>query len=118
MATADPVATAVLAEAEGAGAVKFEGWLAAGETVEDGYRLFTDADFLEWLMIPSNALLHQIAGSDRKDHGEGRSLIWVKRHARITWCRSGFAHEFGEMEAGDRDDPTASRPPPYHGGRG
>jgi hypothetical protein len=111
MATADPVATAVLLGAGGAGAVKFEGWLATGEA-EEGYRLYTD-DFLHWLAIPADALLHQIPGDDRKDHGKGRSVIWVKHDARITQCRSGYAYQFGEMESGEDDDPTAIRPRPY-----
>jgi hypothetical protein len=112
MATPDPVATAVLLGTGDAGAVKLEGWLAMGEA-EKTFRLFTAADFLHWVEIAADDLVHQIPGEDRKDHGEGRSVIWVKHDARITWCRSDIAFAFEELEAGEQDDPTAIRPRPY-----
>ena len=118
MAEFDQVAIDVLAGAGDEGAVMFECWLGPlTDTVpdspaeSDAYRLFTDPQFLEWLQIPGDAILHQIPGTEFRD---GKSVIWVERGRRITRCQSGCANHFAELEAGDAaNDPTARRPRPY-----
>lgn len=118
MAEYDEVATAVLERAGGLGAVKLVGWLAPlSDKVADepkprtGFRLFPDPQFMEWLVIPADAVLFRISG-DRYD--DGRSQVWIKREARVTRCQSGRACDFAELDAhATRDDPTASRPRAY-----
>ena len=84
---------------------------AAADTEVEAFRLFTDPQFLEWLQIPGDAILHQIPGTEFRD---GKSVIWVERGRRITRCQSGCANHFAELEAGDAaNDPTARRPRPY-----
>lgn len=116
----DKAAEDVIAGAGGYGAVRFEGWLGPNAAAPDDtrFRLFTDAHFMTWLEIAADDLLHQIPGVGVKtEHPEGKSIIWVKREARITRCQSGAAFWFDQMglEVGDHTtwygDPTgADRP--------
>jgi len=110
----DAAAKDVLAGADGLGAVMFKGWLeAVPEASPTKFRLYTDPQFLEWLEIPSDAMLHQIPGSDDAN-AERRSVIWVKREARITGCRSGEAYWFHELKEETADEPTSRWPRPRY----
>ena len=109
----DAAATAILGLAAdhgaGEGASMFKGWL--GPATDGVRQMFTDSQFLEWLVIAETDFVFQLQG----DESEGKSVVWVKREARITRCQSGLAHEFAEIEAkaSSIDDPTASRPRAY-----
>ncbi len=101
------------------GAVMFKGWFfAVGEAAATA-RLYTDSSFMEWLEMPSDAILHRISGS-KGLNAEMSSIIWVKREATITFCRSGCAHWFqgpeaeAELEALPHRDPTDIRWPRPH----
>lgn len=95
-------------EEDSEGAVMFKGWLLA-DAAPGRIRFFTDPGFREWLEIPSSAILHQMPGA-ADPNAEKRSIIWVKREARITLCRSGCAYLFQEQEAFLDRDPTARQP--------
>jgi hypothetical protein len=72
-------------------------------------RLFTSPTFLEWLEIPEDEILARIPGAQLD---EGRSVVWVRREARIRRCQSGCAYWFADAQEKVRDDPTARWPPP------
>jgi hypothetical protein len=103
---------------EGKGAVGFEGavmvkgWLVEVPGTNPAMvRFYTDSGFTEWLEVPSSAILHQVPGAEDPD-AEKRSIIWVRREARITLCRSSFASSL-ETDQDSRvyRDPTVARQP-------
>lgn len=60
--------------------VTFTGWVKTdGETL----RLFTHPWFVEWLEIPTSAVVHQVKGAERP-HAEFRSTLWVLASADVT----------------------------------
>ncbi len=94
------------------GAVMVKGWLVEVPGATPAMvRFFTDSGFTEWLEVPTSAILHQVPGSKDPD-AEKRSIIWVRREARITLCRSSFAYSL-ETDQDSRvyRDPTVARQP-------
>ncbi len=94
------------------GAVMFKGWLLEVPGADPAMvRFYTDPGFTEWLEVPSSAILHQVPGAEDPD-AEKRSIIWVRREARIALCRSSFAHSL-ETDQDSRvyRDPTVARQP-------
>ena len=94
------------------GAVMVKGWLVEVPGADPAMvRFYTDSGFTEWLEVPSSAILRQVPGAEDPD-AEKRSIIWVRREARITLCRSSFASSL-ETDQDSRvyRDPTVARQP-------
>jgi hypothetical protein len=98
------------------GASKFEGWVGSisdDANATDPFRLFTQPSFMEWMEIAQADLLFQIQPGPQDPLG--RSVIWVKRDARIRKCQSGRACWFEDMlRMTPADDPTAIYPNTTH----
>ena len=83
----DDVAVRVITDAEGRErdlcrepVVTFCGWVKVdGESL----RLFIDPWFVEWFVIPTAAVVHQVTGSERA-HDEGQSAVWVLSDAAVS----------------------------------
>jgi len=99
----------------GSAAVTLVGYLDVGEG--DAWQLW-NTYFQARLELRRDQILYQMAGNDRPD---GRSIIWVRRDARVAKCEFGtaadFAGEFAESEEDDGADrpegPNLKRHPKY-----
>jgi hypothetical protein len=87
--------------------VTFCGWV---KTDGDSLRLFTDPWFVEWLEIPTSAVVHQVKGVERP-HDEFRSTLWVLASADVTSYVSEPVGGDQGAEAADQDELAAARAP-------
>lgn len=85
--------------------VTFTGWV-IHERGKRKLRLLQDSWCDEWLEIPVKSVVLQVPGNKRRD--EGRSVLWVKRSAKVTRCHRATAGAFADAALDGIVDPAGN----------
>lgn len=94
------------------GCISFKGFLSEPRMCgEDDavHRLYTDHTFWTWLEILASDIRAQIAVPP--DGFDPRSVVWVRREAKVARCQVSEAYELAEEVLGI--DPGGIGPPPW-----
>lgn len=108
----DPLAVALGSECGSPeGYISFKGFLSEPQPCASGkvHRLYTDDTFWTWLEIRANDIRAQIAVPP--DGYDPRSVIWVRREAKVTRCKVSEAYDLVEEVFGLDPGGITVRPP-------
>jgi hypothetical protein len=94
------------------GYVSFKGYLAAER---DGlHRLFRDDGFQHWIEVRAKDIAARI--NVPTNERDARSVLYVKRKARVITSRVQNAYDVGELDVDPGGSGGAPGPPPWHTG--